>query len=267
MRLLVTGGAGYIGSIVAQQLVARGDDVTVLDSLYRATAAPCPRARRSSRPTCSTPKRSHEVFAGGLRRRRCTSRRCRSWRESVEFPERYWRGNVVGALNLLDAMRAAGVQRIVFSSTAATYGEPDVELITEDDAERAGQHVRQLEARGRPDARRRGARARARGGLAALLQRRGRERAAGRGPHARDAPDPAGAAGRGRQARERRRSSAPTTRRRTAPRCATTSTSTTSRRAHAAGAGQGGRRAARHLQPRVRDRLLGARGDRGRAAR
>ncbi len=52
--------------------------------------------------------------------------------ESQRVPEQYWRGNVVGALNLLDAMRAADVKRIVFSSTAATYGEPDVELITED---------------------------------------------------------------------------------------------------------------------------------------
>jgi UDP-glucose 4-epimerase len=52
--------------------------------------------------------------------------------ESVEHPERYYRGNVAGTLNLLDAMRAAGVPRLVFSSTAATYGEPDVELIDED---------------------------------------------------------------------------------------------------------------------------------------
>jgi UDP-glucose 4-epimerase len=52
--------------------------------------------------------------------------------ESVEHPERYWRGNVVGALNLLDAIRAHEVPRLVFSSTAATYGEPAVELITED---------------------------------------------------------------------------------------------------------------------------------------
>jgi UDP-glucose 4-epimerase len=52
--------------------------------------------------------------------------------ESVEFPERYYRGNVVAGLNLLDAMRATGVKRLVFSSTAATYGEPDVELIDEE---------------------------------------------------------------------------------------------------------------------------------------
>ncbi|HET6548131.1 MAG TPA: UDP-glucose 4-epimerase GalE, partial [Solirubrobacter sp.] len=52
--------------------------------------------------------------------------------EAVEHPERYWRGNVLGTLNLLDAMRDAGVPQIVFSSTAATYGEPTVDLITED---------------------------------------------------------------------------------------------------------------------------------------
>jgi UDP-glucose 4-epimerase len=52
--------------------------------------------------------------------------------ESVEQPERYYRGNVVGTLNLLDAMRAAELKRIVFSSTAATYGEPDTVPISED---------------------------------------------------------------------------------------------------------------------------------------
>ena len=52
--------------------------------------------------------------------------------ESQEQPERYWRGNVLGTLNLLDAMRATGVGRIVFSSTAATYGEPQTDVIDED---------------------------------------------------------------------------------------------------------------------------------------
>jgi UDP-glucose 4-epimerase len=53
--------------------------------------------------------------------------------ESVEHPERYWHNNVTGSRNLLDAMRAAGVGRLVFSSTAATYGEPERMPITEDD--------------------------------------------------------------------------------------------------------------------------------------
>ena len=53
--------------------------------------------------------------------------------ESVEHPERYWRNNVVGTLNLLDAMRANGVGRLVFSSTCATYGEPERVPIVEDE--------------------------------------------------------------------------------------------------------------------------------------
>ena len=53
--------------------------------------------------------------------------------ESVEHPERYWRNNVVGTLNLLDAMRAHGVGRLVFSSTCATYGEPESVPIAEDE--------------------------------------------------------------------------------------------------------------------------------------
>ena len=53
--------------------------------------------------------------------------------ESVEHPERYWRNNVVGTLNLLDAMRANGVGRLVFSSTCATYGEPEIVPISEDE--------------------------------------------------------------------------------------------------------------------------------------
>ena len=52
--------------------------------------------------------------------------------ESVANPERYYHGNVVASLHLLDAMRAAGVKRLVFSSTCATYGEPDVVPMTED---------------------------------------------------------------------------------------------------------------------------------------
>jgi UDP-glucose 4-epimerase len=53
--------------------------------------------------------------------------------ESVAHPERYYRGNVVATLNLLDAMREAGVPRLVFSSTAATYGDPESDPITEDE--------------------------------------------------------------------------------------------------------------------------------------
>ena len=62
--------------------------------------------------------------------------------ESVAHPERYWRGNVVGTLNLLDAMRAHGVQRLVFSSTCATYGEPERSRSREDEPTAPGQRLR-----------------------------------------------------------------------------------------------------------------------------
>src|SRR4051812_46163472 len=131
MRLLVTGGAGYIGSIVAQQLVARGDDVTVLDSLARGHREAVPEGAAFVQVDLLDAGGLEEGFAGGFDGVLHFAAMSLVG-ESVEFPERYYRGNVVGALNLLDAMRAAGVPRLVFSSTAATYGEPDVELIRED---------------------------------------------------------------------------------------------------------------------------------------
>jgi UDP-glucose 4-epimerase len=131
MRLLVTGGAGYIGSIVAQQLVARGDDVTVLDSLQRGHRAAVPEGAAFVEADLLDQDALAAALSDGFDGV-CHLAAMSLVGESVEFPERYYRGNVVGTLNLLDAMRAAGVPRMVFSSTAATYGEPDVELIGED---------------------------------------------------------------------------------------------------------------------------------------
>jgi UDP-glucose 4-epimerase len=132
MRLLVTGGAGYVGSIVAQHLLARGDDVTVFDSLARGHRAAVPEGA--------------ELVVGDLLDdddiRAALGDGCDGVlhfaalalvAESVAHPERYYRGNVVGTLNLLDAMRDAGVPRLVFSSTAATYGDPQSDPITEDE--------------------------------------------------------------------------------------------------------------------------------------
>jgi UDP-glucose 4-epimerase len=131
MRLLVTGGAGYIGSIVAQQLVARGDDVTVLDSLYKGHRAAVPEGAEFVQVDLLDPDAVaatlDDSYDGVLHFAALSL-----VGESVEQPERYWRGNVLGTLNLLDAMRASGVDRIVFSSTAATYGEAGDEPIDED---------------------------------------------------------------------------------------------------------------------------------------
>src|SRR4051794_7503925 len=132
MRLLVTGGAGYVGSICAQQLVARGDEVTVLDSLVRGHREAVPEGAAFVQADLLDPDALRSALAGGydgVLHFAALSLVA----ESVEFPERYYRGNVVGTLNLLDAMRAAGVPRLVFSSTAATYGEPASDPITEDE--------------------------------------------------------------------------------------------------------------------------------------
>ena len=123
--------------------------------------------------------------------------------ESVAHPERYHRSNHVGALNLLDAMREAGVRRLVFSSTCAVYGEPEQVPMREDipaapvnaygNSKLAIDRMIGDECRAHGLARR----------LAALLQRRGRARGARRGPRARDPPDPARAARRRRRDRPR----------------------------------------------------------------
>ncbi|MGH2950049.1 MAG: UDP-glucose 4-epimerase GalE [Solirubrobacteraceae bacterium] len=131
MKLLVTGGAGYIGSIVAQQLLEHGHDVTVLDDLSRGHRAAVPPGATLIEASLLDERATHNAlqpgFDGVLHFAALAL-----VAESVEHPERYHRGNVVGALNLLDAMRAAHVNRLVFSSTCAVYGEPDAVPMRED---------------------------------------------------------------------------------------------------------------------------------------
>ncbi len=129
MKLLVTGGAGYIGSVVAAQLVEAGHDVTVLDDLSSGYSDGLPDG------VAFVQGRIHEagraLERGGFEGVLHFAARSLVG-ESVTRPELYWENNVVGSLALLDAMREHGVDRIVFSSTAATYGEPADSPITED---------------------------------------------------------------------------------------------------------------------------------------
>jgi UDP-glucose 4-epimerase len=128
MRLLVTGGAGYIGSAVAAQLVAAGHQVTVLDDLStgHADAVPAGAAfvhgdiRRDAAP----------VLAGGIDAVLHFAAKSLVG-ESTAKPALYWSLNLGGTIALLDAMHTAQVSRIVFSSTAAVYGEPESVPITE----------------------------------------------------------------------------------------------------------------------------------------
>lgn len=130
MKLLVTGGAGYIGSIVAQQLLAADHDIVVLDNLERGHREAVPEGARlveaDLRDADAVRAAVAEGFDGALHFAAYAL-----VPESVAHPERYYRNNVVGSLNLLDALRAAGVQRLVFSSTCAVYGEPETVPIPE----------------------------------------------------------------------------------------------------------------------------------------
>jgi UDP-glucose 4-epimerase len=124
MKLLVTGGAGYIGSVVAHQLLERGDEVTILDDLSRGHRAALPEGARHVEVSLSDEAGTRAALADGFDGVLHFAALALV-AESVEHPERYHRGNTVGTLNLLDAMRDAGVPRLVFSSTCAVYGEPD----------------------------------------------------------------------------------------------------------------------------------------------
>lgn len=123
MRLLVTGGAGYIGSVVTLHLLRAGHDVTVLDDLSTGHAEGVPDGARLVEGTLA--EDAAAVLAAGPGYDGVLHFAAKALvGESVEHPERYWHNNVVGSLALLDAMRANAVPRLVFSSTAATYGEP-----------------------------------------------------------------------------------------------------------------------------------------------
>jgi UDP-glucose 4-epimerase len=124
MKLLVTGGAGYIGSVVANQLLERGHEVVVLDDLSRGHRTAVPSGARFVEVGLADADGTREALAEGFDGVLHFAALALV-AESVEFPERYHRGNFVGTLNLLDAMREHGVKRLVFSSTCATYGEPE----------------------------------------------------------------------------------------------------------------------------------------------
>jgi UDP-glucose 4-epimerase len=131
MKLLVTGGAGYLGSVVANHLLEAGHKVVVLDSLYRGHREAVPDGARLLEVDLLDAPATRDALAEGFDGV-IHFAALALVAESVAHPERYYRGNVVGTLNLLDAMRDAGIGNLVFSSTCATYGEPDVVPMTED---------------------------------------------------------------------------------------------------------------------------------------
>ncbi|WP_406279498.1 UDP-glucose 4-epimerase GalE [Streptomyces sp. NBC_00191] len=128
-KYLVTGGAGYVGSVVAQHLLEAGHEVTVLDNLSTGFREGVPAGadfvEGDVRDAARWLNSSYDAvlhFAA-----------CSQVGESVIKPEKYWANNVGGTMELLAAMRSASVRKLVFSSTAATYGEPVSTPITETD--------------------------------------------------------------------------------------------------------------------------------------
>ncbi|GHO44108.1 UDP-glucose 4-epimerase GalE [Ktedonospora formicarum] len=124
MKLLVTGGAGYIGSVMTKQLVEAGHEVTVMDNFTKGHHQAVQSQVRIVESDLLDPQRLKEVLSEGYTGVLHFAALSLVG-ESVTQPERYYRNNVVGTLNLLDAMRENGVKRLVFSSTAAVYGAPE----------------------------------------------------------------------------------------------------------------------------------------------
>jgi UDP-glucose 4-epimerase len=124
VRLLVTGGAGYIGSVVTTQLLDAGHAVTVLDDLSTGHADAIPDGATFVQGSLLDRAGLGALLGRGFDGVLHFAAKSLVG-ESMQDPGRYWRNNVGGALELLDAMAAAGVPRLVFSSTAAVYGEPE----------------------------------------------------------------------------------------------------------------------------------------------
>jgi UDP-glucose 4-epimerase len=129
MRVLVAGGAGYIGSVVTAALLAEGHEVTVLDDLSTGHAD----AVRAGASLAQVSLHDSAPVLADVRPEAVLHFAAKSLVGASQLqPEEYWHTNVAGSLALFEAMRAADCRRIVFSSTAATYGEPESVPIRED---------------------------------------------------------------------------------------------------------------------------------------
>ncbi|MGW1672774.1 UDP-glucose 4-epimerase GalE [Streptomyces sp. NPDC002324] len=126
-KYLVTGGAGYVGSVVAQHLLEAGHEVVVLDNLSTGFREGVPVGASFIEGDIRDAAKWLDSSFDAVLHFAAFSQ----VGESVVKPEKYWDNNVGGTMALLAAMREAGVRKLVFSSTAATYGEPETTPIVE----------------------------------------------------------------------------------------------------------------------------------------
>ena len=133
MRVLVTGGAGYIGSVVTEELVKDGHEVVVYDSLYKGHRGAVVAGVQFIAADLLDGERLRRAFREAGTEAVIHMAADSLVGESVTNPAKYYRNNVVAGLALLDAMNECEVRRLVFSSTAATYGEPEKQPIEESD--------------------------------------------------------------------------------------------------------------------------------------
>ncbi len=134
--ILVTGGAGYVGSVSAAAFIAAGHDVVVLDDLTTGHRAAVPTEARLHVGSYTDPDEIRSLLETERIEAilHCGARSLVG--ESIADPAKYYRDNVAGGITLLEAARTVGVGRIVFSSSAAVYGTPDRSPILEDDLQR-----------------------------------------------------------------------------------------------------------------------------------
>src|SRR5437660_3798139 len=134
MRVLVTGGAGYIGSVVTEELLNDGQEVIVYDSLYKGHRAAVDSRAKFVNADLNDAEQLRAAFKLNQVEAVIHMAGDSLVGESVENPAKYYQNNVVNGLKLLDAMRESDVKKLVFSSTAAVYGETEKQPIEEDDA-------------------------------------------------------------------------------------------------------------------------------------
>ncbi len=133
MRILVTGGAGYIGSVVTEELLKDGHEVVVYDNLMKGHRASLPPDAQFVHADLMDTESLRRTLEDAQIEAVIHMAAASLVGESVAEPAKYYQNNVGAGLALLDGMRAAGVRRIVFSSTAAVYGEPAKQPIEESD--------------------------------------------------------------------------------------------------------------------------------------